>query len=372
MLSAALIVRDEEAVLPACLESLAPVVDEIVVVDTGSRDATPRIARDAGAVVYDVPWRDDFAAARNHALDRARGEWILYIDADERVRALDGAARAALRGHLADPGFVGYFVMLQSRAGVTAYREMRVFRNRPEIRFRGVIHENIWPGVIAYRRTHGGAIGVSPLILDHVGYDGDQAHKHRRNLPLLREALRQDPERVYCWCHLASIHAAQGEDAEAEAAWLRALAIVRGKDRHLPEDVLPYLGLAGWRAARGEDVEPLVAEARGRFPYHLQVQWLQARAWMAAGRYEAAIPLLEGLVRCGETGAYDRSSAYDVRLFTLLPYEALATCLFRLGRYEESARYYGLAASHDPEPLKHRIKQQLCARLAGERPGVPR
>jgi tetratricopeptide (TPR) repeat protein len=96
LLSACLIVKDEEAMLPDCLASLAGVVDEIVVHDTGSTDATVAIARAAGATVVEGRWSDDFAAARNVALDACRGRWVLHIDADERLTG-DGAA---LRAHL--------------------------------------------------------------------------------------------------------------------------------------------------------------------------------------------------------------------------------------------------------------------------------
>src|SRR5262245_1489579 len=84
-ISAAMIVRDEEAYLDDCLKSIVDEVDEIVIVDTGSRDRTCDIARRYGARLFDLPWTGDFAAARNHALDRASGDWILYIDADERL-----------------------------------------------------------------------------------------------------------------------------------------------------------------------------------------------------------------------------------------------------------------------------------------------
>ena len=88
-LSAALIVRDEENHLGACLQSIAKLVDEIVIADTGSRDRTREIAFAHGARVLDYQWHDDFAAARNYAIDQASGDWILYIDADERARSYD-------------------------------------------------------------------------------------------------------------------------------------------------------------------------------------------------------------------------------------------------------------------------------------------
>src|SRR4051812_45021242 len=96
--TACVIASDEERRLPACLESLG-FCDEIVVVDGGSRDRTRELARAAGAQVVDNPW-PGFAAQRNVALDHARGDWVLEIDADERV---DPVLAASIRAMLAAP-----------------------------------------------------------------------------------------------------------------------------------------------------------------------------------------------------------------------------------------------------------------------------
>src|SRR4030095_2686093 len=215
-LSATLIVRNEERFLGDCLRSLRDVADEIVVVDTGSTDRTPHIARHLGARLHHFPWRDDFSAARNHALDQARGEWILYIDADESLRPCDVGA---LRAQLSAPAHVAYNVLLHARPGLTPYLEMRLFRNDPAIRFRGVMHENIWPGIEAYRARRGGHAGKSALVIAHGGYEGDQQPKHWRNLPLLARALREDPRRVFVLCHLANVCAAIGKERLAEGRW---------------------------------------------------------------------------------------------------------------------------------------------------------
>ena len=89
-ISAALIARNEAGVIGACLDSLSGHVDEIVVVDTGSTDATPDIVAGRGGRVLHFPWADDFSLARNRALEAASGDWILYIDADERLSVPDG------------------------------------------------------------------------------------------------------------------------------------------------------------------------------------------------------------------------------------------------------------------------------------------
>ena len=94
-LSAAIIVKDEAARLDACLTSLRGLVDEIVVVDTGSIDGSVAVAEQHGAVLGYEPWQGDFATPRNRSLDLATGDWILYVDADEQVRGdFDGVGDA--------------------------------------------------------------------------------------------------------------------------------------------------------------------------------------------------------------------------------------------------------------------------------------
>jgi tetratricopeptide (TPR) repeat protein len=361
LLSAALIARDEERFLGACLASLDGLVDEVVVVDTGSADRSIQIAEAAGARVYQRPWTDDFAAARNQALDLARGEWILYIDADERVRPGTGDG---VRAQLSDPAYLGHRVLLYPRPGHSAYWELRLFRNAPDLRFRGVIHENIWPAIAARQLAAGGAIGQTRLVLDHEGYEGEQEHKHLRNLPLLERALAEDSSRVFCWCHLATVREALGDQAGAAQAWDEAVRLATAKTIRLPEDAVPFLHLIERGLTAGQDVSELADRAARLFPGNLQFTWLRAQALMAAGREDAAIGLLERLVAAGQDGDYDRSWAYDLRLFNVLSYDLLAVCHFRRGEFAAAARYYGLAAGCEPGCVEWRVKATACARMA--------
>ena len=94
-ISLCLMVRNEEDSLPGCLQSAADLVDETIVVDTGSTDRTKEVAASFAAKVFDFPWIDDFAAARNECIRHATGEWIFWMDADERM---DEVNREKLRG----------------------------------------------------------------------------------------------------------------------------------------------------------------------------------------------------------------------------------------------------------------------------------
>jgi tetratricopeptide (TPR) repeat protein len=364
LVTAAMIVRDEAAVLDECLRSIRDVVDEIVVVDTGSTDESPRIARAHGARVVEFPWRGDFSAARNEALARARGGWILYIDADERLR---DATRAALESALAEPGVVAHTVRFRPQTGFTRYREYRIFRNDPRIRFRGVIHETMLPDIQRVAASDCLRIAHSPFAMDHVGYDGDQQHKHRRNVPLLRARLQADPAHVFSWHHLGRALEGLGEGEEAAAAWRRGIDIVRGTSRRQPADSLPYVALISLELDRGGDPRALLDEAKARCPGNLLLTFLEGRTLMAAGRHAEAMPIFERLASIDADAFCDDTLAYDARMFGVASHESLGLCCFRLGRFAESAAHYARAAAEAPDDPAHRVKQRLAlARAARE------
>jgi glycosyltransferase involved in cell wall biosynthesis len=221
LLSAAMIMRDEAITLPDCLSSLQDVADEVVIVDTGSVDGSVELARSFGAHVLQQPWRGSFSEPRNLGLEHVRGDWVLYVDADERVRPI---ARERLVERLQSAREVALRILLRPFAHATPYFEYRLWRNDPRIRFRGVMHERVVDDIKLVGVQDRMAIGDWPeLALDHVGYDGDQRAKHGRNLPLLEEQLRREPGNVYNWRHLGQVLGALARYAEADAALARAV-----------------------------------------------------------------------------------------------------------------------------------------------------
>ena len=109
LVSACLIVKDEEKFLSKCLTSLRDLVDEVVIGDTGSTDKSVQIAREHGTLVFEIPWKDNFAAARNAVIDRARGQWVLTIDADECLRPF---SRKDLVSAFKDPSKWAFYSLL--------------------------------------------------------------------------------------------------------------------------------------------------------------------------------------------------------------------------------------------------------------------
>jgi tetratricopeptide (TPR) repeat protein len=366
LLTAAMIVRDEEAHLPACLASIRDLVDEIVIVDTGSSDATVSIARSFGAKVHVHPWNGNFADARNAGLELATGAWILYIDADERARPI---APDALRTRLQAATEVALRVRLRLFAGATPCWEYRLWRSDPRIRFTGKMHEKVAKALRSVSEAEGRMIGESELFLEHVGYDGDQSHKHARNLPLLRAQLADDPVDSYSWHHLAVVLDALGEAEQSDAALERALSAAR--ETVGGAGILAFVTLIKRRRERGQDTERLLEEALARYPDSIALAWLKILAEVKAGHYEAALGRLEMFDVNADMPVED-TVAYPSEMFGPRAIEARALCLFRLERYREAAEAYAELERLEPDETAHRLKRILAAhRAASEEPEKP-
>jgi tetratricopeptide (TPR) repeat protein len=364
-LSATLIVRDESRFIEGCLQSLVGNVDEIIVVDTGSRDDTIPKARRFPIKLRHFAWCDDFSAARNFALEQASGDWILYIDADERFEVPDRAILAAV---LADDGKVAWSVRFHPLIDWTPYAEPRIFRNDPRIRFEGVIHETMRPGIERVVRADGKTTGRCDLALHHVGYEDDQAPKIPRNIPLLRARLEHDPNHQYSWWHLGQSLELAGDEEGAATAWAQGAAVARAKPaaaRRL-EDSMSAHALIKSRIKRNQPVHDLLQQTLALYPDNLALRWIAAQRALDRGELEAARPDLEMLAAIDADGFFDPELAYEKVLFRHLAKEALALCHFRAGRYLEAAHFYRLAAERSPDPQSWEIK----ARLAEQRGAV--
>ncbi|MEA2040263.1 MAG: glycosyltransferase, partial [Thermodesulfobacteriota bacterium] len=347
LVSACMIVRNEEEFLEGCLLSIKDVIDEIVVGDTGSTDRTRDIAGDLGARVYNIPWNDDFSAARNQVLEQAKGMWILSIDADERLRPI---SRSRIERFIKDPSNIAYYVLMHPIRQWTGMWVIRLFRNDPRIRFKGIFHETLWEGLQKALSSGNKEIGYSDLVLDHLGYESDQSEKLMRNLSLLLREIERDDNNAYIWTHLGLVYEDLGEEAQAENAWKRAIEIVREKkDVHIHE-IYAYIYYIEWRLRHGKPVNGLLKEVMDYSTGNPHLYWLKGRLLMDENRYDEAIPFFERLISWGDKQDFNRLSVcYETCIFDVNAYDSLATCHFRLGNYEESKRCFQLAEKYKPE-----------------------
>lgn len=293
-----MIVRNEEARLARCLESVRGVVDEIVVVDTGSRDATPEIAAAFGARVDRFPWADDFAVARNRALDLAEGDWILVLDADDALAEDDRPLVRPLTERDDVDGFVFPTLSYLGEApGTDIIRSpfLRLFRRLPGLRYRGALHELIMTEP-EWR------IAFAPVRVFHYGYlEGPMRaqDKARRNLALAERLVREEPDNPHYLFGLAKEYLRLNAAGQALPLILRArdLMAVRG-------DAAPELDKAAaaclLRLGRGPEAARLLEAAIPLHPAYTDLVFLQGQAWRQCRRFSEALAAFRRCLGMGE------------------------------------------------------------------------
>ena len=134
-ISLCMIVKNEEGQIADCLAAIRSVVDEIIVVDTGSTDGTQEVAREMGAKVFEFPWKNDFSAARNESIRRATGQYILWLDADDRMDPEEIEKLRQIKSQLSPYRPKAYYLIIQSHAlheGVSSFYQMRLFPEKTE------------------------------------------------------------------------------------------------------------------------------------------------------------------------------------------------------------------------------------------------
>jgi glycosyltransferase involved in cell wall biosynthesis len=242
-LSFCMIVRNGGNTLAACLDSVIPIADELIVVDTGSTDDSKDIARRCGATVVAVPWQDDFAKARNHYLRIAKGRWILSLDADEQLGVVDKARLIEQLGRYPRTAFMltirNYFVSPDAsqllRPGLAApevvpgvaysvSRTVRLFPRLRGIRYTYPVHESLLPAL----RRQGVAVRPCHIPIHHMGYlYGWQALDQKSRLygELGARKLAEHPDYFLAYLELGKIRLRAGLLDEAERLFVECLRL---------------------------------------------------------------------------------------------------------------------------------------------------
>jgi GT2 family glycosyltransferase/tetratricopeptide (TPR) repeat protein len=266
--SMCMMVKNEEAILGDCLKSVADLVDQVVVVDTGSTDRTKEIAASFGPKVkiVDFPWRDDFAAARNESLRHASGAWIFWMDADD---LLDEDNRGKFRTLLANlpegnAAFAMKCLCLPNAPGDagTVVDHVRLFRNHPRLRWQYRVHEQILPAL----RQMGARVRWSDVVIHHSGYQDPALRRRKleRDLRLLRLEEGERPDDPFTLFNLGQVFQELGQYAEALPLLRRSLA------RSHPSDSIVrkiYALIVGCHRRLGQQGKALAACAEGRLHY---------------------------------------------------------------------------------------------------------
>jgi GT2 family glycosyltransferase/tetratricopeptide (TPR) repeat protein len=293
-LSACLIVRDNESIIRPCLESIRPWVDELIVVDTGSQDSTPAIAKELGAQLFHFPWCDDFAAARNESLRHARGEWLFWMDSDDTIDALNGQKLRELANAEAPTDVLGYVMQVHCPGSgrdrdfdVTVVDHIKMFRSHPELRFEGRIHEQVLPAI---RRLHGRTSWTDIFVVHSGAVQTPEGHrrKQQRDLRILKLDLADRPDHPFVLFNLGMTYADMADHATAIAYLERCLAMSDLQESHVRKAhallVASHVQLGDYDKASKQCVL-----ARRLFPADPELLFREGILAHHAGRLQAAV-----------------------------------------------------------------------------------
>jgi hypothetical protein len=345
-LTACLIARNEEQNLPRALRSLSGVADEIVLTDTGSTDRTPQIAAEFGARVVRFEWCDDFSAARNFAVDQARGDWVLWLDADEEL--LSGSI-AELCNCLGREDVLAYYVTRQDLFDVdrldhfTQMWQLRLFQRNERLRFRGRCHPEFVPPAHEIAASLGLHVRTSTVTIRHYGYVRERREeKLRRAARLLALELEERPGQLYYLIEygrtLRHLDPPRGQQILKDAA---AQLVPRLEDAEAPiplvAALLEYLlQVPEEGLPPGLSPDAVLELAKRWFPLSAPLLWLRAQAAFSTRRFTEAERLLRQLVAMGRDGSYDQHISFDPRIVGEGALLNLGVCLVRQAKLNDA------------------------------------
>ncbi|QGR00135.1 glycosyltransferase [Paenibacillus psychroresistens] len=347
-----MIVKDEEQFLEACLRSVKDVVDEMIIVDTGSTDSTKEICHKYGALLFDYVWQDDFAAARNYGLVQATGDWILWLDADEEMDIND---RFKLRDILYMDEFdlvslhlINYYGSEINPDESYHIAHTRLFRNHKGILFENKIHESL--------NIHNHApIPMAPIKLHHYGYMNPvvtSKKKLERNLTMLETEIKQGSQNPWTPYHMATEYH-RGQQSERAFEFVNLSILLFISQGFTPPSILYKLKYSIMLSLGCiEGAWPAIEKAIMLYSDYVDLHFYKGLILLAKDRYEEALATFNHCLELGETnlkhlilkGAGSFQAWYQI-----------GRCQEKLGSLDEAIKSYQMSITLSPsfkDPVK--------------------
>jgi tetratricopeptide (TPR) repeat protein len=289
-ISVCMIVKNEELFMAQCLSSIQDVADEIIVVDTGSTDRTIEIAKSFGATVIEREWRNDFAWARNQAIELATKRWVFILDADEELMPASKPSITALKNVPA--WLTAVWVRIFNRSddyvgtGDMSHALVRIFPNHESIRYRGLIHE--FPTVNG--DPNGLKAAPSPIGIIHHGYVKEIVHsrdKGARNLAIVKAAAEREPTDPYNWFNVGATAFLLG-DYEAARDALEKMVVLVGNDNrgYVPNGLAVLAEAYCDKLGEPEKGEEVARRALAVAPNYANAHFQLGKALIAQKRFD--------------------------------------------------------------------------------------
>lgn len=347
-LSLVMIAKNEEKHIARCLKSAIDIVDEIILVDTGSTDRTKEIALSYGAKVYDFKWINDFSAARNFSIEKSSGDWNLILDADEYII---NDCKQAIRGFINNNNAIGVIKRIDSfiKDGELQYSKTFISRLAPKsVFYKGKIHEQLDSDLPRIKVN---------VEVRHDGYL--ETDKSERNLAILMDEIKENPNDPYTLFQIANTLFVSGKYADADCYFEKFYKYAPNNAYYRYTGVVSYLYnlVALKKFDKGLEIINSEKDKLYDLPdFHFVCGVFYLDLVLSdVKKYINYVPLIEQeYLKCleiGDTDKYDSvegtgsySAAYNLGAF----YEVT-------GNKEKAKHYYSMAAQCGYEPAKKRL-----------------
>lgn len=335
-----MIVKNEAGNIIPCIHPLRSVLDEIVVIDTGSSDSTQEIARQLGAKVFDFKWCDDFSAARNESIRQATGDYILWLDADDRVDPPEVKKIESLKKMFPPQKDQAYYVMVNNQSpvdGETRFYQLRIFPRVEGVRFEGRVHEQIFQTL----RRQGIKLIQTDIIIRHIGYSDPKTmlKKSERNLHIIEEELKENPDNPLLHYNAARTLAGMNRQVEAISHMRKIIEdqTLRERERFLYIEASLLMGKYYVELGRYEEAIFIFEEVLSHFKGNSLIHFCLGEALFLAGDFERA---KEELTR--SIGMEIEVSFFPINIDRLRYYQyfRLGQCYWKMGRMDSAQEMF--------------------------------
>lgn len=377
-ISQCMIVKNEEANIEKALSWGKGVVWEQIVVDTGSSDRTVELAERMGANVYSFPWTDDFSAAKNFAVSKAKGEWIVFLDADEVFAPGDEKKLLTLleQMEVQNKEIEGIWTALMNvdEKGkiFSSGSQIRVFRNLPGLRYHRRIHENL-----RWEDGHAMRLGDATKLLSilHTGYQEEALAKKRssrRNQKLILKELEEHPGDHEMMGYLGDDYMTRREYEEASEWFQKSIdAMPQVLDSHDLRSALTFYSLMEILASKDEEkrLDELYRQAVSLLPEEPDFDYVYGRWMVCKNRFPEGKRYLEqALKKLEQSGSYNRARNLGGNLAKA--YEDLAWCCLMTGDANRAVELCAAVLRADPGAMNALMILLKAFRGTGQTPVV--
>ncbi len=333
-ISLCMMVKNEEHNLPVCLQSVADLVDEIIVIDTGSTDRTKEVAEKFGAKAHAFPWVDSFAAARNESIRHATGEWIFWMDADDVVDNENCGKLRALFAGLQDDnaGYVMKCLCLPDPVTqmATSVDHLRLYRNIPGLSWKYRVHEQILPALRQVKAD----VRWSDVVIHHTGYLDTQVREKKlaRDLRLLSLDQTENPNNPFILFNLGCVFQEQNRLGEALLKLRRSLELSHPTDS-IVRKLYALIGQCHNNLGQSQEALAACRQGRSYYPDDVEILFQEGMAYRRLGDVPTAIGRWEEVLRI-PPGAHFASINTGIRGY--LTRQNLAHAYQDLGKFTEA------------------------------------